>query len=568
VPAVLLRPAILSFKNSILQKREDSHGLIRELVVAAVLIFSIVGIYFFALSGLETFTRFHHIVPGLTSKVIGLTLLFFFLLLQFSSFMGAIGKFYTSSDLEFYLTLPISNWRFLGSRLIAVTFQSGWMLVLMMIPCLLAIQKVYQLDLWFLPVSTILLIPFLAIPCLVSILVATIMVNVVPASRIKEFFAIVLSLMSILFYLAGRTISEDMSSLQVDQSVDKALQIVEKLDDPTPNWFPHHYYKDAMVSFLDGKELEAVKPSLILIGATLTLTLLCYLLLKHFHFRGWSMASSNVQVAGSDRKRLASLIRTVLPLNPQFRSLLYKDCRLVLRDTAQSMQLLMLLLLTLIYLYNFKSLRNAAHINPETADWWRAILGSSNILLSGCVASAIATRFAYPAVSMEGKSWCLIRFTPLSIRGLVSRKFLIWLIPMLVIGVTLMVSGAMAIHLKPETVIVSAFISVAITVGVVGLAVGIGSLYAKFDWDNSTQISSGVGSLIFMASSFALLFANELLAAPIITLTEVDLLGRSLGQWNSSLVSFCLLFLIFILNFTVAAKSLEAGAVSLEERES
>ena len=35
---------------------------------------------------------------------------------------------------------------------------------------------------------------------------------------------------------------------------------------------------------------------------------------------------------------------------------------------------------------------------------------------------------------------------------------------MLVIGVTLMISGAMAIHLKPETVILSAFISVPLSV--------------------------------------------------------------------------------------------------------
>ena len=185
MPAVLLRPAILSFKNSILEKRDDSYGLIRELVVALVLISSMVGIYFFSFNGLQTFLKFEQIIPGITSKVIGLTLLFFFLLLQFSSFMGAIGKFYTSSDLEFYLTLPVSNWRFLGARLIAVSFQSGWMLILMMLPCLLAIQKVYQLEIWFLFISTILIIPFLLIPCLISVVVATIMVNVVPAARIK-----------------------------------------------------------------------------------------------------------------------------------------------------------------------------------------------------------------------------------------------------------------------------------------------------------------------------------------------------------------------------------------------
>ncbi len=567
MPAVLLRPAILSFKNAVLEKREDTYGLVRELVVALVLVGAMIGIYLFAVNGLQTFLKFEDIIPGMSGKVIGLTLLFLFILLQFSSFMGAIGKFYTSSDLEFYLALPISNWRFLGARTIAVAFQSGWMLLLMMLPCLLAIQTVYQLDIWFLVVGCALLIPFILIPCLFSVVIATLLVNIIPAARIKEFFAIILSLMSILFYLAGRTLSEDMSTLQAQEDTDKALQVIEKLDDPTPTWLPHHQYKDVVVSFMENRLVKATTPSLTLFGLTSILTLVCYFLLNNLHFRGWSMANSNIQQGGSDRKRFASLIRTFFPVNPQFRALLYKDFRLVLRDTAQSMQLLMLLLLTLIYLYNFKSLKNAGHLNPETADWWRAILGCSNILLSGCVVSAIATRFAYPAISMEGKSWCLVRFTPLSIKGLVSRKFLVWLLPMTVVGVTLMISGAMAIHLRPEAVILSAFVSLALAVGIIGMAVGIGGIYAKFDWDNSNQISSGVGSLIFMASSFALLFANEILAAPIIALTEVELLRTSLGEKNYIIVSFLLIFLIYLLNFTVAAKSIAAGAISLEERE-
>ena len=54
MPAVLLRPAILSFKNAVLEKREDTYGLVRELVVALVLVGAMIGIYLFAVNGLQT----------------------------------------------------------------------------------------------------------------------------------------------------------------------------------------------------------------------------------------------------------------------------------------------------------------------------------------------------------------------------------------------------------------------------------------------------------------------------------------------------------------------------------
>jgi ABC-2 type transport system permease protein len=40
-----------------------------------------------------------------------------------------------------------------------------------------------------------------------------------------------------------------------------------------------------------------------------------------------------------------------------------------------------------------------------------------------------------------------------------------------------------------------------VTIGVVGMAVGMGAMYPKFDYENISEISSGTGSILFIISS-------------------------------------------------------------------
>ena len=115
------------------------------------------------------------------------------------------------------------------------------------------------------------------------------------------------------------------------------------------------------------------------------------------------------------------------PLRPELRSLLLKDLKVFLRDTTQWSQLLLLLALVLVYLYNFKVL------DLERIPYMSGVIKNAyafvNLAMAAFVLSAVAVRFVFPAVSAEGPAFWLVRSSPLSMRRFLWSKFWIGLPP-------------------------------------------------------------------------------------------------------------------------------------------
>jgi ABC-2 type transport system permease protein len=79
---------------------------------------------------------------------------------------------------------------------------------------------------------------------------------------------------------------------------------------------------------------------------------------------------------------------------------LIKDLKVFLRDTAQWSQLLLLLALAVVYVYNFQVL-DLDRV-PYMGFVIRNLYAFLNLLMAAFVLSAVAVRFVFPAVSAEG----------------------------------------------------------------------------------------------------------------------------------------------------------------------
>jgi len=238
-----------------------------------------------------------------------------------------------------------------------------------------------------------------------------------------------------------------------------------------------------------------------------------------------------------------------------------------IRDTSQWMQLVALLLLTFFYLYNFRALRLITDLGTETQAWWQAILGVSNIALASCIVAAISTRFVFPSVSTEGRAYVLIRSAPMSIEKLLWHKFLVWLPAIATVSVILLVSGAWASQAPPATVLLSAFLGLATSVGTVGLGIGVGAVYARFDWHSPTQVAASFGSLVYMLLSLCTTFVTLIPASFLIVLTCVPNFSSQFGSWEHRIAVGCSYFLVIFINGAAARGALLAGAQALRDRE-
>lgn len=505
-------------------------------------------------------------IQNVPPKIVALALLAFFLLLMFSNLIACLSFFFSARDLPLLLSLPISPFRLYFSRVLIALINSSWVILLFGIPALMAFNTALALDWSFVPLACLIMLPFLLIPTAFSSIFAMAFVNLIPANRIREVVGFLVIAVCLGAYYFVQKIPFTMSSQE--QQIESILSTVSTLSNPNPIWVPSRWASELIGHLMGYPSAAPLLHALLLFGSAAGLICLGFLAFDMFFMRGWTLSLRGNRGPRIHRVGMLEIgSRWIFPLFPQFRGLMLKECRMFIRDTTQIVQLMLLLMLTFVYLYNFKVLRNIALTNSETHAWWQTILCVANISLGGCVVAAISTRFVYPAISLEGQAYWIVRSAPLDIKSLLLNKFWIWLIPISSVALVLLVAGAWAINVTPAAVFLSGIIGVALSVGIVGLGIGIGAVYAQFDWESPTQVAASFGSLVFMLLAIAVVMISLLPASVLIMLSSVPGVATALSRLDYLITISCASFLAFFINFCAARWALNAGYQSLQAME-
>ena len=216
---------------------------------------------------------------------------------------------------------------------------------------------------------------------------------------------------------------------------------------------------------------------------------------ERWHFAGFSKAQE-ARKARFTQWRILDRAVGVLPLSPVRRHLLIKDLKVFLRDVSQWSQLLLLLALMLVYLYNFRVL-DLDRI-PYMSGFLKNIYAFLNLAMAGFVMATVTVRFVFPAVSAEGAAFWIIRTAPISLRDFLWSKFWTGLVPVLVLTEILIVAGNELLAVDPFLKRMSAVAVVFMAFALVGLACGLGARYPRFAAENPSQVAGSYGGVAFM----------------------------------------------------------------------
>jgi ABC-2 type transport system permease protein len=77
------------------------------------------------------------------------------------------------------------------------------------------------------------------------------------------------------------------------------------------------------------------------------------------------------------------------------------------------------------------------------------VVSFANLALAGFVLSAVAMRFAFPAVSLEGKAFWILQTAPISLRTLLWSKLWLNLVPLLILGELLVFLSNLLLQVPP-----------------------------------------------------------------------------------------------------------------------
>ena len=240
-----------------------------------------------------------------------------------------------------------------------------------------------------------------------------------------------------------------------------------------------------------------------------------------------------------------------------------KDIKTFLRDTTQWSQLFLLAALIVVYLYNFKVL--PLDRSPMPAGTIRTIVSFANLGLAGFVLSAIAIRFAFPGVSLEGKAFWLLQTAPIPLGALLWSKFWLNFVPLLFLGELLIFCSNLMLNVPGWMMTLSLMTMFLMTFGISAIGVGLGALYPKFNYENAAEIPTSFGGAVCMIFSMGFIgLAVMIIAWPIYTLAMREIHRGQVFIPEYSVIAPALLIVLALTIITVAV-ALRIGIKRLEQ---
>jgi len=436
---------------------------------------------------------------------LGLSWLFlsFLSFLAFSGIVTALSTFFLSDDLRLLLAAPVSARRVFHARFAKTVGLSSWMVLVFILPVLAGVGVGHCAPWSYYWLSTLAVVPFVVIPVAIGTAITLLLVNVFPARRARD----ILMLMGLLF--AGSLVVL-LRMIQPEQllrveSLPDLTDFFATLQSPITPLLPSFWAAEAVFASLQGR-FDSLHMAALWTTA-LGLVVLVAAANERWHFTGFSKAQE-ARKAKFTRFELLTAAARLLPLAPVRRHMLIKDLKIFLRDVSQWSQLLLLLALVMVYLYNFRVLD--LDRNPYMSGLIKNVYAFVNLAMAGLVMSTVCARFVFPAVSSEGAAFWIIRTAPVSLRTFLWSKFWIGFFPVFLLTEVLTVAANHFLGVAPMLRIVSAAAVFFMSLALVGLATGLGARYPRFNADNPSQVAGSYGGVAFMI--MAVLFMIVLIA--------------------------------------------------------
>lgn len=478
------------------EERTDSRA--RFLLLGFIALLFWVAVFGIAFRVLRYFRSVDEIGNLMAGKVLGVILLAFLTILLLSNIITALSTFFLAKDLDLLVAAPVGGVRFYLAKLAETIVHSSWMVALLALPIFTAYGIVYRGGRLYPFVALAAFIPYLILPAVAGTALTLVLVNVFPARRTRELLGLIATGAVVIVLVSLRFLRPEQ--LAQPEGFRNLVDYLAVLRTPTSAFLPSEWTASMVMNWL----LRVADPwPVAKLWGTATVAVALGALL---HGRLYSLGFSKAQ-EGAERKvrrpLRGPLSRLLRSLPASRREFILKDLRLFFRDNTQWSQLILLAVLLMVYLFNIKSL--PLHSGERVPFRLVTLISFLNLGLAGFVLAAVAARFVFPAISLEGRQMWLLRSSPLDPRAMLWSKYWLGTVPLLLLALIITVFTNWLLHVNGFMMIVAVGTIVLYTLAASALALSFGALYPQFGTENAAQIPTSFGGLVYMMSSLSLL---------------------------------------------------------------
>jgi ABC-2 type transport system permease protein len=495
----------------------------------------------------------------IAGKVLGIILLAFLSILLLSNIITALSTFFLAKDLDLLVAAPVDRSRLYLAKLVETIIHSSWMVGLLALPIFTAYGIVYRGGFLYPVVALAAFIPYVVLPAVLGVAITLVLVNVFPARRTRELLGLIASGAVVIALVILRFLRPEQ--LAQPEGFKNLVEYLAVLRTPTSPFLPSEWTASMIMNWL----LRVADPwpvAKLWTAAAVAVTLGALLHHRLYHL-GFSKAQEGAE--RKIRRPLRGPVSGMLwSVSPSKREFILKDLRLFFRDNTQWSQLILLAVLLMVYLFNIKSL--PLHSGEHVPFRLVTLISFLNLGLAGFVLAAVAARFIFPGISLEGRQMWLLRSSPLDPGAMLWSKYWIGTAPLLVLALMITVFTNWLLHASEFMMAVAVGTIVLYTLAASALALSFGALYPQFGSENAAQIPTSFGGLVYMMSSLSLLAAIIMIeAAPVMAYLRMNRYGGELASILPELVVAGVLVTVVCITATIVPLRLALRRIEMME---
>ncbi len=450
-------------------------------------------------------------VPELGRMVIArffeLAFLLFFTVLMISTAMTALSMLYNERELSFLLSLPISSGTIFAAKYFEVILFSSWALIALTIPFILSYAVYFDVD-WPVYITLFggLMLPLVFISGsvgMVAALVLRLLFGGISRRKLFKWGAGVLALVliiALIFTLTQQRIGE--------RGIAYLFSLLEAGESQKLSLLPHKMISNGFISVLEARWDLLERAVLIMIGLAILIILLTLDFGKVLYYRSWLAGSDRAPTRGrSSALFKISFWKLEKWISPVYRALFRKDILEFRRYPLQWGQAFLLFAFWALYIIN---LLNIGHYFDIESSFWQMLFFYANFCFSCYFAAALAGRFVFPVVSLEGRTFWVLKSAPLAMESFLWSKFWQYFVPLFLMTGSMLTIGNYALRVHSALFQVSLICILVVTLSLTALALGLGAFFANFSQRNPMKIANTPGGIlcIFISLTFMVLLTT------------------------------------------------------------
>jgi len=503
--------AVVAYRRHISMRRLAKDGMTGLVFLAFA-----VGSYFFTTAMIRYSLTVTHIGIFLLHEFISMALFVFFTAVNVGNIVVAYSTLYRSDEVQYLMTKPLAPFKIYLLKTLDNFFYSSGTLIMILLAAVFGYANYFQLGI----VTTLSILLFYFVPFLISAgLLGVLLLVLMMRLALKIGFKPLISGLVILYFMAYFLFFKISSPIHlvnavlayypnIDQYFGELIPLSIKL-------LPNNWLAMALYWLTRGDIARSLRYVSYQIGLAAGLLGLVVLVGKRFYYQTWLRLPSIRNRQNTVIQPQQSLLYHGSIAPPSAESILKRDLLLFLREPSQMLHLGLMLFLILIFSGSLYRITLLGARNPQLQTVIYLTVFSFILFLI----SALALRFIFPLISLEGNVFWKIRSAPLS-----SYKLMLWkLVPpfLIILLIGEILNYVASYHFHNYLVVVGTVITALVSASMVCLNFGMGGLFAVYGEKSPIRIASSQGATIsFLLNMVFLVLVVALLYLPLIGFFE------------------------------------------------